>query len=57
MIAPVIAVTALLAEHTHRGNCITVVATHDPAVAEAAGRIVDLARLTAVASPPARPGH
>ncbi|MFF8916330.1 ABC transporter ATP-binding protein [Streptomyces sp. NPDC015032] len=48
---------ALLAERTRRDNCVTVVATHDPAVAEAADRIVDMARLTAAAAPSARPGR
>ncbi|MGQ4486181.1 ABC transporter ATP-binding protein [Streptomyces sp. SAS_281] len=37
---------ALLAERTREDQCVTVVATHDPAVAEAAGRVVDMAALT-----------
>ncbi|MFE6761580.1 ABC transporter ATP-binding protein [Streptomyces sp. NPDC057689] len=38
---------ALLAERTREDRCVTVVATHDPVVAEAAGRVVDMAALTA----------
>ncbi|WP_329307364.1 ABC transporter ATP-binding protein [Streptomyces sp. NBC_01260] len=34
----------LLAARTRRDQCVTVVATHDPAVAEAADRVVDMAR-------------
>ncbi|MES9510900.1 ATP-binding cassette domain-containing protein [Streptomyces sp. NPDC000609] len=37
---------ALLAERTHEDDCVTLVATHDPAVAEAADRVVDMAALT-----------
>ncbi|MEE1772997.1 ABC transporter ATP-binding protein [Streptomyces sp. JV185] len=48
---------ALLAERTRQDDCVTVVATHDPAVAEAADRFVDMAALTAGAAPSARPGH
>ncbi|SFY03294.1 ABC transporter ATP-binding protein [Streptomyces atratus] len=48
---------ALLAERTREDDCVTVVATHDPAVAEAADRIVDMAALTAEAAPSARPGR
>ncbi|GGV83517.1 ABC transporter ATP-binding protein [Streptomyces gelaticus] len=48
---------ALLAERTHQDDCVTVVATHDPAVAEAADRIVDMTALTAGAAPSARPGR
>ncbi|MFD8692250.1 ABC transporter ATP-binding protein [Streptomyces sp. NPDC059651] len=44
---------ALLAERTHRDDCVTVVATHDPVVAEAADRVVDMAALTAGAEPSA----
>ncbi|WP_328897034.1 ABC transporter ATP-binding protein [Streptomyces sp. NBC_00236] len=45
---------ALLAERTHQDDCVTVVATHDPAVAEAADRVVDMAALTADTAPAAR---
>ncbi|MCX4735609.1 ABC transporter ATP-binding protein [Streptomyces sp. NBC_01363] len=48
---------ALLAERTRQDDCVTVVATHDPAVAEAADRVVDMAALTADAAPTARPGR
>lgn len=48
---------ALLAERTHQDDCVTVVATHDPAVAEAADRVVDMAALTADATPTAPAGH
>ncbi|MFE9858021.1 ABC transporter ATP-binding protein [Streptomyces sp. NPDC005780] len=44
---------ALLAERTHQDDCVTVVATHDPAVAEAADRVVDMAALTPEAAPAA----
>lgn len=44
---------ALLAERTHQDGCVTVVATHDPVVAEAADRVVDMAVLTAGAEPSA----
>ncbi|MFJ1840550.1 ATP-binding cassette domain-containing protein [Streptomyces sp. NPDC088146] len=54
--SPKLLPAALLAERTRRDNCVTVVATHDPAVVKAADRIVDTTRLTAVAAPPA-PGH
>ncbi|PZT77418.1 MULTISPECIES: ABC transporter ATP-binding protein [unclassified Streptomyces] len=37
---------ALLADRTREDRCVTVVATHDPVVAEAAGRVVDMAALT-----------
>ncbi|MFF3121122.1 ATP-binding cassette domain-containing protein [Streptomyces sp. NPDC057908] len=37
----------LLAERTRRDGCVTVVATHDPAVAVAADRVVDMAELSA----------
>ncbi|MFD4759376.1 ABC transporter ATP-binding protein [Streptomyces sp. NPDC058439] len=47
----------LLAERTRQDECVTVVATHDPAVAEAADRVVDMATLTAAASSPALPGR
>ncbi|MGW2089781.1 ABC transporter ATP-binding protein [Streptomyces sp. NPDC001880] len=47
----------LLAERTHQDDCVTVVATHDPAVAEAADRVVDMAALTASAAPSARAGR
>ncbi|MCX4790151.1 MULTISPECIES: ABC transporter ATP-binding protein [unclassified Streptomyces] len=47
----------LLAERTRQNECVTVVATHDPAVAEAADRVVDMAALTAAASSPALPGR
>jgi putative ABC transport system ATP-binding protein len=47
----------LIAERTHRDRCVTVVATHDPAVAEAADRIVDMAELTGLARIPASGGH
>ncbi|MFE9308917.1 ABC transporter ATP-binding protein [Streptomyces sp. NPDC088353] len=40
-------IVALLAETTHRYGCVTVVATHDPVVEEAADRIVDMAALRA----------
>ncbi|MFD7868457.1 ABC transporter ATP-binding protein [Streptomyces sp. NPDC059783] len=40
---------ALLAERTHQDACVTVVATHDPAVAETADRVVDMTALTAAA--------
>ncbi|MEV6166057.1 ABC transporter ATP-binding protein [Streptomyces sp. NPDC052052] len=40
----------LLAERTGRDNCVTVVATHDPAVAEAADRVVDMTELIAAAT-------
>ncbi|MFJ2418623.1 ABC transporter ATP-binding protein [Streptomyces brevispora] len=43
---------ALLAERTHQDDCVTVVATHDPAVAAAADRVVDMAALTAGAAQP-----
>ncbi|MFF2659839.1 ATP-binding cassette domain-containing protein [Kitasatospora sp. NPDC058032] len=39
------ALAALLADTTHRHGCITVVATHDPAVEKAADRVLDLASL------------
>ncbi|MEU1346424.1 ABC transporter ATP-binding protein [Streptomyces sp. NPDC005775] len=45
---------ALLAERTHQDDCVTVVATHDPAVAEAADRVVDMAALSADAAPAGR---
>lgn len=48
---------ALLAERTRQDDCVTVVATHDPAVAEAADRVVDMAALTVDAAPTARPGR
>lgn len=48
---------ALLAERTHQDHCVTVVATHDPAVAGAADRIVDMAALTAKAAPATPPGR
>ncbi|MET8740623.1 ABC transporter ATP-binding protein [Streptomyces sp. NPDC004728] len=41
---------ALLAERTRQDDCVTVVATHDPAVAEDADRVVDMAALTAEAA-------
>ncbi|MFE4690873.1 ABC transporter ATP-binding protein [Streptomyces sp. NPDC056749] len=44
---------ALLAERAHHDHCVTVVATHDPAVAEAADRVVDMAALTAGGAPAA----
>ncbi|MFD8854703.1 ABC transporter ATP-binding protein [Streptomyces sp. NPDC059604] len=47
----------LLAERTRQDDCVTVVATHDPAVAEAADRIVDMAELTAAGAGAARPGR
>ncbi|MFE7233702.1 ABC transporter ATP-binding protein [Streptomyces sp. NPDC002405] len=40
-------IVGLLAETTHRYGCVTVVATHDPVVEEAADRIVDMAALRA----------
>ncbi|MFJ6434064.1 ABC transporter ATP-binding protein [Streptomyces sp. NPDC091416] len=45
---------ALLAERAHQDHCVTVVATHDPAVAEAADRVVDMAALTTDAAPVTR---
>ncbi|MEV7659827.1 ABC transporter ATP-binding protein [Streptomyces anulatus] len=48
---------ALLAERAHQDDCVTVVATHDRAVAEAADRVVDMAALTAVATPSAPAGR
>ncbi|MGW4056225.1 ABC transporter ATP-binding protein [Streptomyces sp. NPDC004779] len=39
--------TALLADTTERYGCVTVVATHDPVVAEAAGATVDMLHRTA----------
>ncbi|MFE7356617.1 ABC transporter ATP-binding protein [Streptomyces sp. NPDC057543] len=47
----------LLAERTRQDECVTVVATHDPAVSEAADRVVDMATLAAAASSPAPPGR
>ncbi|WP_329193220.1 ATP-binding cassette domain-containing protein [Streptomyces sp. NBC_01435] len=47
---------ALLAERTHEDDCVTLVATHDPAVAEAADRVVDMAALTAGAAAAGVPG-
>ncbi|MFF8594784.1 ABC transporter ATP-binding protein [Streptomyces sp. NPDC015220] len=41
----------LLAGTTHRHGCVTVVATHDPVVEEAADRVVDMSRLRAAAGP------
>ncbi|MFI9600224.1 ABC transporter ATP-binding protein [Streptomyces sp. NPDC004069] len=40
-------IVGLLAETTHRYGCVTVVATHDPLVVEAADRTVDMAALHA----------
>ncbi|MET7551126.1 ABC transporter ATP-binding protein [Streptomyces sp. NPDC005078] len=48
---------ALLAERAHQDHCVTVVATHDPAVTEAADRVVDMAALTADAAPAAPAGR
>ncbi|MFE6668658.1 ATP-binding cassette domain-containing protein [Streptomyces sp. NPDC057697] len=48
---------ALLAARTHEDGCVTLVATHDPAVAEAADRVVDMAELTADMTRPAPPGR
>ncbi|MFH8686322.1 ABC transporter ATP-binding protein [Streptomyces anulatus] len=48
---------ALLAERAHQDNCVTVVATHDRTVAEAADRVVDMAALTADAAPSAPAGR
>ncbi|MCX4451195.1 ABC transporter ATP-binding protein [Streptomyces sp. NPDC087866] len=45
---------ALLAARTHQDQCVTVVATHDPVVSEAADRVVDMAALTADEKPIAR---
>ncbi|TXS38964.1 ABC transporter ATP-binding protein [Streptomyces sp. OR43] len=45
---------ALLAERAHQDHCVTVVATHDPVVAEAADRVVDMATLATDAVPAAR---
>ncbi|MFB7214805.1 ABC transporter ATP-binding protein [Streptomyces sp. NPDC056255] len=47
----------LLAERTRQDDCVTVVATHDPAVADAADRVVDMAALTAGAATSAPPGR
>ncbi|MEU6922679.1 ATP-binding cassette domain-containing protein [Streptomyces sp. NPDC046631] len=47
---------ALLAERTHEDDCVTLVATHDPAVAEAADRVVDMAALTAGTAAAGVPG-
>ncbi|WP_432166148.1 ABC transporter ATP-binding protein [Streptomyces sp. bgisy031] len=44
---------ALLAERAHQDHCVTIVATHDPAVAEAADQVVDMAALTTGAAPAA----
>ncbi|WP_329520830.1 ABC transporter ATP-binding protein [Spirillospora sp. NBC_01491] len=44
------ALTGLLVETAERQDCIAVVATHDPVVADAAGRVVDMARLTAMST-------
>ncbi|MFD4337445.1 ABC transporter ATP-binding protein [Streptomyces anulatus] len=48
---------ALLAERAHQDNCVTVVATHDRTVAEAADRVVDMAALAAGAAPSAPGGR
>ncbi|MFF1844900.1 ABC transporter ATP-binding protein [Streptomyces sp. NPDC058232] len=48
---------ALLAERAHQDHCVTVVATHDPTVTEAADRVVDMAALTADAAPAAPAGR
>ncbi|MEW2488622.1 ABC transporter ATP-binding protein [Streptomyces sp. NPDC048411] len=48
---------ALLVDRTRRDRCVTVVATHDPAVAEAADRIVDMAELTGAARAPVSGGR
>ncbi|HEY9330509.1 MAG TPA: ABC transporter ATP-binding protein [Streptomyces sp.] len=45
---------ALLADRAHQDHCVTVVATHDPVVAEAADRVVDMAALATDAAPAAR---
>ncbi|WP_328951084.1 ATP-binding cassette domain-containing protein [Streptomyces sp. NBC_00184] len=47
----------LLAERAHQDNCVMVVATHDPAVAEAADRVVDMTALTAGAASAAPAGR
>ncbi|NEB96675.1 ABC transporter ATP-binding protein [Streptomyces anulatus] len=48
---------ALIAERAHQDNCVTVVATHDRTVSEAADRVVDMAALTAGATPSAPAGR
>ncbi|MGW6203658.1 ABC transporter ATP-binding protein [Streptomyces sp. NPDC055089] len=47
----------LLAERARQDNCVMVVATHDPVVAEAADRVVDMTALTAGAASAAPAGR